>query len=68
MELVATRAAGVICEMVRGYSKSKKAFAAWLSKRIEPGPFFRHRCYQWFAAEQELLDYLGQKNCLGELT
>ena len=52
--------AGVICEMVKGYRDGKKVLAAWLPK-VEPSPFFRYHCFQLFASEQDLVDYLTQK-------
>jgi len=53
--------AGVICEMVKGYSAGKKVFAVWLPKGVEPSPFFRYHCTKLFTAEPELLDHLKQK-------
>ena len=51
---------GVVCEMVKGSDTGKKVFAIWLPK-VEPSPFFRYQCFQLFTSEQELVDYLNEK-------
>jgi hypothetical protein len=52
--------AGVICEMVRGHYSQKKVFAVWLPE-VEPSPFFKYQCFKLFGSEQELLDYLAER-------
>jgi adenylate kinase len=51
--------AGVICEMVHGFSNGKRVYAVWLPK-TDPSPFFAFHCRKWFRSEKKLLEYLSE--------
>lgn len=49
--------AGVVCEMVYGFTNDKDVYAVWLPGG-EPSPFFSYHCTNWFRNTDDLLDHL----------
>ncbi len=52
--------AGVVCEMVYGFTNDKDVYAVWLPPG-EPSPFFSYHCTSWYRTTEELLEHLRAK-------
>lgn len=53
--------AGVVCEMVYGFTNDKDVYAVWLPPG-DPSPFFTYHCTAWYRKSEELIDSLQSEN------